>query len=318
VTTAILRSPVVILLSAVTSVQASPGAEALVETRLPDGWRWTDEAVEYDRDSIYEYLDGGAMFYLSYSLESLVVRTCGGPEGVPVTVEVYAFAPGGDSHGVFLNETRGERPTGPWDDAVYGAGLLKAREGRFIVRAQSGRRGDALKEALNAVASALCVKLSSDDPPPRLLADARACVDPGEVVEDTERFFHTQDSLSSYYYLGADNVLGLSADTDCVLVHLRPGDGDARAIVLVAKYPERRLAEAAAQRLAALWGGLPTGDVAHVAQRDGGRWWGMAHGSDARLGVVLEADTRGAAERSLAILKAIAERAEGDGDDDRQ
>jgi hypothetical protein len=44
----------------------------------------------------------------------------------------------------------------------------------------------------------------------------------------------------------------------------------------------------------------------------------MAHGSDARLGVVLEADTREAAERALAILRAIAQRAEGDGDDDRQ
>ncbi len=194
------------------------------------GWHAAGERRGFDRGTVFDYMDGAGELYLAYGFRRIVVQEYARPGGPRIVAEVYEMATSEDAWGVFSHDPEGE-DVGVGQANAYAAGLLRVWQGDRFCRILAERDTPAAKAAVVALARALTGPVA-DGPRPDLLRRL-----PAESLDAASvRYFHTQVSLNSLYYLADANLLGLSPHTDAVLAAYRPGGG--KLLLLVVRYGE--------------------------------------------------------------------------------
>ncbi|HIE51600.1 MAG TPA: hypothetical protein EYP85_07550 [Armatimonadetes bacterium] len=245
-------------------------------------WQPTSEVQIYDRETLYHYLNGGAEFYLAYDFQRLGQREFRQATGSNLVVELYEMASSADAYGVFSSDPTGEKVS-VGTAGVYGYGLLKFWQGRLFARLLALDAPEGVKPDLLTFGQRLAA-LVPPGPRPALVE----ALSPRGLVPDSERFFHTQRSLNSFYYLSEANLLHLSRETQAVLADYR--EGQQRTKVLVVDYPHPRTAQAALRDFARhyLRVPLPAGQKTAATRLENGRYAGGRQVSPRRLLFILE------------------------------
>jgi len=116
------------------------------------------EPSSYDRDTLYEYIDGAAESYLARGFERCVVATYtfAGPAGaLDVTAEVYRFAAAAGAREQMLAERPGAAaPVPGLADAFGDAATLVATRGRDYLKVTALASGAEAQSSLAALAAA--------------------------------------------------------------------------------------------------------------------------------------------------------------------
>lgn len=221
-----------------------PGADA-----FPD---WTPTAVEvFDRENIYNLVDGQAESYFAYGFQQVAVRKYENAQGDKIDIEVWQLATPADAYGLFTTSIVGEpADIGNDGDADPGRRLTFWQD-RYYVRVRARQQlPDA--EVLQSFAQAVSTALPTGGERPALVNQ----LPPDGLVERSAIFFHKEISIQSEVWLGGENLLGLSPETDGVLARYQIGGTVAQ--LLLVQYPN---AAAASAGLASLEGGYIDGLV---------------------------------------------------------
>ena len=75
--------------------EAMENPESDLAGLLPDileGWDVVEEDQVYDRDNLYEYINGGAELYLSYSFRKVINRIYTAPEQPEILVDIFLYS----------------------------------------------------------------------------------------------------------------------------------------------------------------------------------------------------------------------------------
>jgi hypothetical protein len=141
-----------------------PGTEAAAMEELPDpiidpdraeGWAVDGPPRIYLRDTLSDFINGGAALYLGYSFRWVavwVVRSSG--FDLEATIELYRFSEPSDALGVYLNGARGPGEGLPFERSQVRRGLLRAQRGPYFVRVlcrDQGVRADDAARSLGGV-----------------------------------------------------------------------------------------------------------------------------------------------------------------------
>ena len=244
----ILLWPLIVLLLAgcggpsAAPTDASPGADSV------PGWTLSSDPRIFDGATIYDLVNGQADAYFAYGFEQVEVRSYESMEGVTLDVEIWTVATPADAYGLFTaNRSGGAAEIGNDGDSDPGRRLAFWQD-RFYVRARARQELD--DADLRSFAEAVSGALPSGGERP-VLVDR---LPPEGLVERSALFFHQEISAQSVLWLGGENLLGLSQETDGVLA--RYNIGGAAAQLLLVQYPS---AEAASAGLAALSTGAVDG-----------------------------------------------------------
>jgi hypothetical protein len=179
-------------------------AELLPE-RVAD---WTrGEPVAYDRETIFDYIDGAGEVYRSFAFSQVQVAVYTRPDAPDITVELFDMGNPADAYGVF-SYTREREESG------LGGGY--ERKGRVLCFWQDRYY--------------VCV------------ASEERTEDSDRAVMESERFFHLHQSLNYHYYLARENILNLGPEADAMLARYAPGS----TYLLVVDYGSEGDAAAAA------------------------------------------------------------------------
>ena len=201
------------------------------------GWQPAGQMRVYGRDTVFEYMNGAGELYLAYDFRRVLVQEYSRP-GVPgIVAEVYEMSTSRDAYGVFAHDPEGE-DAGIGQGNAYAAGLLRAWKGRYFFRILAERDTPEAKAAVIALGRSLA-KPVGEGPRPALLHR----LPPDALEALSVRYFHTQVSLNSLYYLADANILRLSPHTEAVLAVYRP-EGEKITLVIVG-YPTARQAKEA-------------------------------------------------------------------------
>ncbi|MCK4427516.1 MAG: hypothetical protein KAW16_03420, partial [candidate division Zixibacteria bacterium] len=78
-----------------------------------DGWVTTGQPEVYDRNNLFDYMDGGAELYLAYDFQALVMQRYLSDSKYPVkknsiTIEIYQMNSSPDAYGLFSFDQVGE------------------------------------------------------------------------------------------------------------------------------------------------------------------------------------------------------------------
>ncbi len=233
---------------------ALPGADAL------PGWT-PAEVQTFDEQDIYNLVNGQADAYFAYNFEEVAVQDYRRAAGEVLTVEVWQLQTPGDAYGLFSASISGS-PTSVGAGRDNGDGdpgrRLAFWQNRYYarLRARPGLDDAQLRELAEAISEAL--PAGSPGHAPALLRR----LPPDGLVERSAIFFHQGISIQHELWLGEDNPLGLSQNTDGVLAWY---DLDGAAVqLLLLQYPS---AQAARDGLDALQNG-PATNLAASDTRD--------------------------------------------------
>jgi len=265
-----------------------------LELELPDAagaWRAAGAPVEYDPESIFDYLDGHAEVYLAYAMERCLAQRYSGPEGRgDLVLDVFLLESAADAFGVFTFDLDGE-PVEIGSGALIHQGWLRAWKGRAFVSAYAEDQGADAGEALLELVRRVTERLPDEGELPPILGRL-----PGRgLVPGSARYMTSHQILNRHLAASLENVLGIDRTTPAVLAQYEGDEGRAR--VLLVEYPD----EAGATRAAsALWAQLLGVEASDGPVRLGdGSWAGVAVDGPRLVGV-LEAS---APERVTSLLR---------------
>jgi hypothetical protein len=181
-------------------------------------WTQTGPPVTYDRETIFDYINGAGEVYRSYAFRSVGIAEYEGPESQAVRVEVFDMGTPEDAFGVFSYAREQE-------DEGIGAGyerkgsILCFWQDRFYACVAAERVEGDPGSVLEEVAGALSESMPPGGEQPALVQ----ALPPEGLVPFSDRFFHTHQSLNYHYYLVRENILNLTPETDAVLARYQPG-----------------------------------------------------------------------------------------------
>lgn len=209
------------------------------------GWRRAGEARLYDRQTLFNLVDGQAEAYFAYRFEQIAVQRYEKPSGESVDIEVWQMATAEDAYGVFTAQRAGQ----PF--AIGNAGDLDPGrrlafwQNRYYVVVRA--RQDTPETDLRALAGAVSARLPGGGEPPALLR----LLPRAGLLETRVLFFHEEISVQDRLWLGGENILGLSTETDGVLAEYTWEPGGAVIQLLLVQYPDAQAAALALERLQA-------------------------------------------------------------------
>jgi hypothetical protein len=165
-----------ILVACGPSTEAPPGgselAQLVPEPSALGAWRAAEGPVEYTRETLYEYLDGGAERYLTYGFRALNhVRY--EPEGDPlggVAIDVYDMGSELGAFGIY----RGARPPRPevesWCAEGYRSGTVVAGwKGRHYVHGEVDHERPELVATMGVLMAQICGRIVGSTSLPAML-----------------------------------------------------------------------------------------------------------------------------------------------------
>ncbi len=259
---------------------------------LPDriaAYTRDDSSVTYDRETIFDYINGAGEVYRSYAFSQVRVAVYSAPGAPDITVEIFDMGNPADAYGVFSYAKESE------ESGLGGGYERKGRvlcfwQDRYYVCVASEERSDDSERALLEVARAISEKLPPASNPPELVA---LLPEEGRIAF-SERFFHLHQSLNYNYYLARENILELGPETDAVLARYAPGS----TYLLLVEYQNESVASAAASSFQR--GYLPDSGDSQTLQTENGKFTAYEQ-RDRHLIVVLDAESETAARDLLQL-----------------
>ncbi len=260
------------------------------------GWTLQDSTVSYDRETIFDYINGAGEVYRSYSFSDVVVARYSREGESDVLVELFDMGTSDDAYGVF-SYAREQELEGIGGGYEHKGDVLCFWQSRYYACLAFDDPTQASEASLVEMATALSERLPRASVRPNLVAML-----PSEgLVPFSERFFHLHQSLNYHYYLTRENLLGLGADTDVVFARYEPG----ATFLLIARYESEATAGEALETFKA--GYIPEAGNAAIHQTENGKFVAVG-----RIGghvvVVLDAESELEAESLLRAAREGASR----------
>jgi hypothetical protein len=218
---------------------SKPSAATPVPTSLPvdllsllpkddalTGWEPLTDAATYNRENLYNLVDGQADAFFAYGFEQVATRRYQNADGVFVNVEIWQLATPADAYGLFHVGRAGQpAKIGAEGDTDPGRRLAFWQDRYFASVSASGSVPD---EMLWSIANGIISKLPAGADVPGIVTHLPA----ENMTDGSLLFFHEEISIQNEVWLGGENVLGLSQQTNGALARYELGGMAARLLVI--------------------------------------------------------------------------------------
>lgn len=181
-------------------------------------WSRRDSVDIYDRETIFDYINGAGEVYRSYDFSDVAVARYSNPGHSDILIELFDMGNPNDAYGVFSygRETEEEGIGGGYEHK--GDVLCFWQDRYYLCLALDDPTQDSGVD-LTGIATAVSEHLPAGSTRPSLVG----LLPSSGRVPFSDRFFHLHQSLNYHYYLARENLLNLGPDTDVVIARYRPG-----------------------------------------------------------------------------------------------
>ncbi len=271
----------------------------MIDTQLfqliPDdveGWKTDRKDQVFNRENLYDYINGGAEIYLSYGFIELVNRTYALPGQPEIKLDLLDMGNSKNAFGVFVH-SRESVASDFGQGSIYYQGYLQFWMDRYIVSIISSPETPESKQAIFALAREIEKSIGQEGPLPEILQ----LLPEQNLVEESIRYFHNHFWMNSHFFIADENILNLNEQVDAVFA--RYGELGQRSLLLLARYPLEVEAEAAFNSFTEAY--MPELRTEPAIRSDDGNWTAGRHEGNLII-VVFNAPSQGAA---LSLIEAV-------------
>ncbi len=261
--------------------------------RRAGAWTAQEKDGRYDRETIFDYINGAGEVYRAYNMRGCLSRRYTAAGEPAIVLDVFDMGSSRDAFGVFTHDRDG-KPLKVGQEGLYRPGWLSFWKGRFFVSIYMERETAAAKEAAFRLAKAVDSLIGQEGEKPPVLRK----LPPGGLEDRIVRYLRHPMLLNYHYYLSDENLLDVGEETDVLLASYRR-DGKAAQLLLV-RYPDPERAQGAHEAFRSQY--LPEARKEGAVRLENGKWSATSRTGN-YLAVVLEADSRQLAEGLLEEVK---------------
>lgn len=258
---------------------------------MPDhvgDWKRVGGLQRYDRESIFDYIDGAGEVYLQYGFRVCVVGDFALGDQPRITVEIDDMGSSQDAYGM-MTHVREAPDVGIGQGSQQVGSTLYFWQDRYFVSVSPERKTDATQAAIRQLAQAIVSRVGKEGP----LPDLPSLLPRTGLHANSIRYFHSYQSLNFHYYLASENILDLSDSTDAVMADYDTNDTK----LLIVHYPSETQAQQALETFVAAY--IPEAGENHTVDVNRGQWV-SARPEGRLLVIVFDAPTAKAAQELIA------------------
>jgi len=205
------------------------------------GWTSGGEDRIFDRETIFEYIDGSGEVYRAFNMRLLASRRFHKAGQADVIIDLFDMGSPVDAFGVFTHDLEGE-DWGLGQGSLYKGGLLQFWRGRYFVSIFAESENSSTTAVLAELGKKTAAALGPDGPKPDLVG-----LVPEEFADGPIRYLHDPQILNYHFYIGPENPLGLGPGVDAVLASI--GDRAEKRTFLLVRGRDEAAAESARRGL---------------------------------------------------------------------
>jgi len=210
----------------------------------PNGWELVSEATTFNSESLYSLVNGQAESYFAYGFKQVAVQGYENAERARLSVEIWELDTPADAYGLFTTGIAGD-PTAVGNEGDTDPGRrLSFWQDRYYVQVRA--RQELPDSDIRSFAESIAARLPAGGERPALVDRLPA---EGQIERST-RYFHEEISLQDELWLGGENLLNLSSQTNGCLARYQNGDKIGQLLLI--EYPDEG---STADALAALLAG---------------------------------------------------------------
>lgn len=193
------------------------------------GWNISRKVETYHRDNLFSLVDGQAESFFAYGFEEVAVQRYQDNVGNLLNVEIWQQATPADAYGLFTTGRTGvSAAIGNEGDSDPGR-RLAFWQNRYFVSLNALQ--PVPDETLQAFAQTIAGRLPKGGERPALMNR----LPQSGLVERSSIFFHQEMSIQMEVWLGGENILGLSQETNGVVGRYQLSDATVR--LMLVEYP---------------------------------------------------------------------------------
>jgi len=225
------------VITGVTMEHATSGLSSLLPPEIL-GWKPAGKDSVYNRSTLYEYIDGGAEFYLSYGFKEVINRRYTSAGKPDIMVDLFDMATAPNAFGVFsqsmetVDESFGQ-------GSQISTGLIIFWKDRYYVSMMAHPETDESKKALQTLAAKIDAAITRKG----LLPGIMNILPEKGLVKESIRYFRHHAWLNAYYFIDDRNLLRINDSTEALLAKYT--GGEKRSLLLLVEYPDERSAQQA-------------------------------------------------------------------------
>jgi hypothetical protein len=196
--------------------------------------------VEYEGETLYDYLNGGAELYFDYDIVSIATREYTLSDDSGIEVSIYDMGTSGNAFGIYsIFRYAGAERVEIGNEAIRTAATLDFWKGKYYCKILAFGGADTAEGVMDGLAGAIAGKISEGGSLPALLG----LLPEEDRIPGSEKYFHGSLALNNIRYIAQENILGLGDGTEGVTASY--GSAEAGYIGYVLSYARPEAAEAA-------------------------------------------------------------------------
>jgi hypothetical protein len=263
------------------------------------GWTWDQADKAYDRETLFDYIDGAAEVFLAYNFKEASVHRyvkAGQPD---IVAEVYRMGSSQDAFGVFSLE-RQDPEAGIGQGSEFGGSLLRFWKGSLFVSVLGEGAGKEVEAAVLSLGGHLAAMIKETGEPPRMLRYVTNL--PSLPAPDRICFVRSHVLLNRCFFISHQNILQLDQDVQAVLARYPQGKDKVR--LLIVRYPTIDKARSAFSVFRSAY--MPEAGPSHAVRTEDGRWTKLERYQESVIivfGTELQSQAEGLALATVARIK---------------
>jgi len=246
-----------------------------------NGWKPQGKDSYFDHNTLFSLINGGAEVYRALNVKKVIDRRYQNPQGPDIIVDVFDMGSDRDAFGAYHIDIREEKDVGVGHESEFQGGSLYFWKDRYFVSVVALKQTEESKNAVIDFGKAIAKKIPGQGKKPELVGK----LPKKGIVRSQVHYFHDWEGLNRLHSLSEENLLGLSKDTEGLLVRLRPA-----GVLVLIRYPQKKDAGLAHKRFV------------ETHKDDDGKF-SAARASGSLLTVVLSVGSKGEALKVLGGIK---------------
>lgn len=227
------------------------------------GWGKKESPEIYNRNTLYDYIDGAAEIYLAYDFQNLLVQRYTKSKNSDIIVEIFDMGSPEDAFGIFSHsQGRVKKDAGIGQDGEYRHGLLCFWKNRFFICILAEGTTPSTKKDILSIGRAISKSIKTNGEKPKLLN----YLPHNLIIEKSILYFHKHQILNYHYFVADKNILNLNKNTGAVLARYK----DDKSYILLVQYPDRKKAKIAFESFVNTY--IPDAKQESIIQIENGKW----------------------------------------------
>lgn len=228
------------------------------------GWKASGEDAVYNRETLFDYMNGGAELYLAYDFRKVCTRRFAGPGENEIIMDVYDMGSSEEAFGIFSMDLEDEG-AGMGQGSEYGFGLLRFWKSHFFVSINALGDEKLSEPVILELGKAVAAQIKSEGPKPALLQ----ALPEKTLRENRTSFFHSNISLNNRFFIASENILNLNNKTNCVFAEYEVDNANTASFLFI-QYESHIQAQEAYESFLESY--MPETQDAGLAQMENGKW----------------------------------------------